>query len=327
MKYIYKHTVEIEALLRRIDVAQQVLASIPKKPLIELRLQRESLLKSALYSARIEGNSLKLTDVGKLDKHDTRALEVQNLQRAYSWLRNAKQNKKLVPSIILNLHRIAMNKLSAAAGKFRHEQSAIFNSAGIAVYMPPPPSEIKSLVDQLISFYSSTDYPAPIHAAIIHYEFEKIHPFLDGNGRVGRLLSVYILHTNDYDFRGLVTIEQYLEENRQLYYDLLALPSNSIMEFVEFFLTAIAQQAEQGIKTYTDAKDSVPEDNLLPRRREILEIIRDHKIVSFDNIKRRFARVPESTLHYDLRQLYKSGFVNKLGSTRGSLYTINTPSV
>jgi len=212
MKYIYKHTVEIEALLRRIDVAQQVLASIPKKPLIELRLQRESLLKSALYSARIEGNPLKLADVGKLDKHDARTLEVQNLQRAYSWLRNAKQNKKLVPSIILNLHRIAMNKLSAAAGKFRHEQSAIFNSAGIAVYMPPPPSEIKSLVDQLITFYSSTDYPAPIHAAIIHYEFEKIHPFLDGNGRVGRLLSVYILHTNGYDFRGLVTIEQYLEE-------------------------------------------------------------------------------------------------------------------
>ena len=141
MKSIYKHTVEIEALLRRIDVAQQVLASIPKKPLIELRLQRESLKKSALYSARIEGNPKKLADVGKLDKHDARTLEVQNLQRAYSWLRNAKQNKKLVPSIILNLHRIAMNKLSAAAGKFRHEQSAIFNSAGIAVYMPPPPSD------------------------------------------------------------------------------------------------------------------------------------------------------------------------------------------
>lgn len=60
---------------------------------------------------------------------------------------------------------------------------------------------------------------------------------------------------------------------------------------------------------------------LLPRRKEILRIIKDHQMVSFDFIKRRFISVPESTLHYDLRQLIKQGFIKKLGSTRGTNYT------
>jgi DeoR/GlpR family transcriptional regulator of sugar metabolism len=67
-----------------------------------------------------------------------------------------------------------------------------------------------------------------------------------------------------------------------------------------------------------------PEDILLPRRREILEIIRDHRMVSFDFIKRRFPGICQSTLHYDIKQLLRAGLVRKLGATRGAQYvTIN----
>jgi len=65
------------------------------------------------------------------------------------------------------------------------------------------------------------------------------------------------------------------------------------------------------------------EDRLLPRRREILETIRDHKMVSFDFIRRRFVNVPDSTLHYELQQLMKHGFIKKLGVSRGALYSRN----
>ena len=64
-----------------------------------------------------------------------------------------------------------------------------------------------------------------------------------------------------------------------------------------------------------------PEDSLLPRRREILNIIRDHQMISFDFLKRRFVNVPDSTLHYELQQLIKVGLILKLGRTRGALYT------
>lgn len=62
------------------------------------------------------------------------------------------------------------------------------------------------------------------------------------------------------------------------------------------------------------------EDNLLPRRAEIIAIIRDHQMVSFNFLSRRFPGIPTSTLHYDLKQLVKGGFINKLGSTNGALY-------
>ena len=66
-----------------------------------------------------------------------------------------------------------------------------------------------------------------------------------------------------------------------------------------------------------------PEDTLLPRRQEILAIIRDHKLISFDFLKRRFYKVPASSLHYDLKMLQKKGFIKKLGVTRGVLYKPN----
>jgi len=65
------------------------------------------------------------------------------------------------------------------------------------------------------------------------------------------------------------------------------------------------------------------EDRLLPRRKEILETIKDHKTVSFDFIRRRFVNVPDSTLHYELQQLIKHGFIKKLGVSRGALYSQN----
>jgi len=116
-------------------------------------------------------------------------------------------------------------------------------------------------------------------------------------------------------------LEEYLEKNRESYYELLAINKKDITAFVEFFLEAVAEQAEKTITGLKDIDQERVEDSLLPRRREILEIIKDHEIVSFDFIKRRFSKVAQSTLHYDLRKLIQGGFVKKLGSTRGVRYS------
>jgi len=144
---------------------------------------------------------------------------------------------------------------------------------------------------------------------------------LDGNGRLGRLLAVFILKQGGFDFRGLLSLEEYLEKNRESYYRFLAINKKDITDFVEFFLEAVANQAEKTIAGLKEINQEKEEDFLLPRRREILEIIRDHQIVSFDFIKRRFPKVAPSTLHYDLRKLIEEGFVKKLGSTRAVRYS------
>jgi Fic family protein len=174
---------------------------------------------------------------------------------------------------------------------------------------------------EFISTINSLPEEAPIKAGFAQFVFEKIHPFADGNGRVGRLLSAYILRIGSFGFRGLVSFEEYVDQHREAYYHALE-PGAGASEFVEFFLESLVNQANAFLEKLKSQPEELPEDTLPPRRREILEIISDHPFCSFDFISRRFLSVNPKTLHYDLQQLQKSGFVQRLGKTRGSTYRV-----
>ncbi|GIW61885.1 MAG: hypothetical protein KatS3mg089_0737 [Patescibacteria group bacterium] len=199
--------------------------------------------------------------------------------------------------------------------------SAIFNSAGIAIYLPLPPRLVFGLIERLLRFAnSSKEQFVPVRSVLTHYTFEKIHPFLDGNGRVGRLLLQSVLEKTGYGMKGLITIDEYLDKHRTEYYDLLALGEKDVTEYVEFMLEGLAETAESAKKIILNKKQIRPEDYLLPPRAEILEIIRDHQIVSFDTIKRRFFAVNDRTLRYDLKKLQDAGIIKKRGITKGAYY-------
>ena len=308
-------------------MAKGIIEFLPKLPQVEKNLRRKSLLKSSLFSARIEGNKLNYEGIRfgeeRLKTSSLEKIEVFNIFKAFSWIYSSRSPKRLTKNLILRLHKVVMKNLSSSpAGVFRKEPGAIFNQAGIAVYLAPSLLEIPFLMKELVKQTKCSKEPFPVKAAIFHFSFEKIHPFLDGNGRVGRLLAVFILKQGGFDFRGLLSLEEYLEKNRESYYELLAIGKKDITVFVEFFLEAVAQQGEKTIAGLKDIDQEGEEDSLLPRRREILEIIKDHQVVSFDFLRRRFSKVAQSTLHYDLRKLREEGFVRKLGSTRGVRYSV-----
>jgi len=321
LNYFYRQTKKIKYYLNKLEVLRQVINILPQSEAIIKNLRRQSLLKSSLYSARIEGNRLKLEDISKTSRSKEK-LEISNILKAAEWLFSTQAPKKLNSGVILRLHKFVLTGISSGIGTFRTEPSAIFNQAGVAIYLAPPVSEISALLKRFINKINKSKDPGPVKAALTHFAFEKIHPFLDGNGRVGRLLSLFVLKNSGFGFRGLVTLEEYLDKNRQSYYDFLLANRKDITDFVDFFLEALYVQAQKAIRQTEETKASEPENLLLPRRREILEIIKDHKMVSFDFIRRRFIAVPESSLHYDLKQLIKSGFVIKLGSTRGVNYSL-----
>lgn len=326
LDHFYQKTPKIKTSLEQLNVIRRVIDLLPRLPHVEENLRRESLLKSSLFSARIEGNSLKLEEINytSIEKPTKiiAKMEIANILRALRWLYSNQAPKNLNLKLILRLHELVMANLSPDASRFRHEPSAIFNQAGIAIYMTPPPSQINDLISQLIVKFNTLKEEVPVKAATIHFLFEKIHPFLDGNGRTGRLLSTFILNNAGYGFRGLVSLEEYLENNRQDYYDLLAQNGKDLTGFIEFFLEGLTVQAEKTVNRLKEIKTELPEDSLLPRRREILEIIKDHQTVSFDFLKRRFRAIPSSNLHYDLQKLLKDNFIKKLGQTRGAVYTI-----
>lgn len=309
-EYNWQITPEINKLLAEIDSLRLLFDTLPSNPTSEINFRRNSLLKSSVYSARIEG----FTDTITLPKKES-----QNLLTAYNYVHSSKSPKKLSLKTIYKLHKIILNGLGINGGSLRIEPWAIFNQAGIAIYLAPPPQELPKLMQEFITFINSLSENPVIKAAIAQFVFEKIHPFPDGNGRVGRLISSILISKSDYNFRALAPLEEYIESHRDDYYYYLE-PSKNCTGFIKFFLECLSAQAKLHLPILVSNNPTLPEESLLPRRREILEIIRDHPNCSLDFLARRFIKVNPKTIAYDLSQLQKKGFVKKIGSTRGALY-------
>lgn len=321
-KYIL--TPKISQLLQSIEASREVINSINIPPEIELNIRRQSTLKSSLFSARIEGNSATLEELPKLPSKDQRKKEIFNILKALNWIfeRNARD---ISLKDILNLHRMVTEGLldKNDAGRFRAEVSAIFNAAGIAVYFPPRPSQINPLINKLLKFINTPkEQFVPIRACLAHYNFEKIHPFLDGNGRIGRLLLQLVLAKGGYGMKGLLNLEEYLDSHRSDYYQVLNESERDVTDFLEFILEAIATAGESAKKQILEKQKAEVEDYLLPRRAEIFDIIKDHKMVTFDNLRRRFMSINERTLRYDLKKLQDQGLIRKRGATKGVWYEL-----
>ena len=321
----YRLTPKISGLLSSIEASRQVIESISIPPEVETNIRRQSTLKSSLYSARIEGNTLVLDELDNLSSSDKKKLEVLNILKSLNWIHD-KKKKKITLADILMLHKITMVKLidSENLGKFRKNMEAIFNSAGIAIYMPPSPRFVRSLMQKLLRYaVSSREKFIPIRACLAHYSFEKIHPFLDGSGRVGRLIIQQILSMSSYGMKGILSLEEYLDNHRSQYYRMLEEPEKDATDYLEFMLEAIAETAKKAKETVLEKQKPQIEDFLLPRRAEILRLINEQKIINFEQIKRRFSKVNERTLRYDLKKLQEQGLIRKLGTTRGVYYQIN----
>jgi len=320
---IYRLVPEITSLLSSIEASREVIDTIKIPPEIENNIRRKSTLKSALFSARVEGNPLTLDELAR-SSETQKKMEVMNILKALNHVSSTK-SKDVTAKDILKLHEITMKGLSEPdkIGRFRNNMEAIFNEAGIAIFMPPPPKQLPGLVNKLIKYINSDKEKfIPIKAIEAHYVFEKIHPFLDGSGRVGRLLMQKVLTQGGYGMKGLLSLEEYIDKNRSEYYRMLEEPEKDSTDYLIFMLGAIDETAKKAKKEVLTKKEAEAVDYLLPRRAEIYNIVKDHKLVQFDQIRRRFAKVNERTLRYDLKKLADQGLIRKRGNTRGVYYEI-----
>lgn len=320
----YFLTPKITQFLQSIEASKEVINTVQIPIEVETNIRRQSTLKSSLFSARVEGNPLTLEDLSKKPSKDQKKQEVFNILEALNLI-HQKGSKDLTTKQILELHKIVMSHLTEkdSLGNFRTDTGAIFNNAGIAIYLPPRPSQLISLMKKLVNFInSSKEIFVPIRACLTHYSFEKIHPFLDGNGRVGRLLIQAVLQKSGYGMKGLIPIEEYLDNNRSEYYSALEDTEKDVTDYLEFMLEAIEKTALKAKELVLEKQQVEPEDYLLPRRAEILNIIREHRLVTFDSISRRFISIPGRTLSYDLKKLQDAGLIKKRGTTKGVYYEI-----
>lgn len=218
--------------------------------------------REALLSSRIEGTQTDSKEVALFELEETQsadAHEVANYTAALNHgLRLIHKGHPLTLKVILELHRILMTNVRGkdkSPGRFRVIQNFIGTSTDIrkARFVPPPVAPInhvEKLMDNFERYINEqTDRHPLIQAALMHYQFEAIHPFLDGNGRLGRLLVVLFLAQKGIMPKPLLYLSAYFEKNRNEYIDcLLAVSQRGAWdEWVNYFLTGVAEQATDAV--------------------------------------------------------------------------------
>jgi Fic family protein len=220
---------------------------------VEPYLRREAVL-----SSRIEGyqtTHVELAEreaLGSLSRSDE-ARDVHNYVVALDHGFRGVADGGVTRSLIQELHRKLMEgargERFSTPGEFRSIQNHIGNSRdhASARFVPPPPQEMHQALDELILYARETRGPALVAAAWLHYQFETIHPFLDGNGRVGRALIPLFLAARQQLDRPLLFMSPFFERNRSEYYDrLFAVSARSEWAgWLEFFLRGILEQATE----------------------------------------------------------------------------------
>ena len=234
---------------------------LPKK----LMLRRDNKIKTVFSSLAIEGNALSEDKVrtileGKVVQGPPKdILEVKNALNVYE---NLDAYDVFSIQSLLSAHSQLMNGLVDDAGKIRERGVAVYKGNEVC-HMAPPASQIMQLVENLFDFLKSSTTPMLIKACVFHYELEFIHPFLDGNGRIGRLWQQLILiHWNQiFEF---IAIEALIRENQDSYYAELrkADANGKSTNFIEFMLELISLSLDELLANKSPQKPLTEEERL-----------------------------------------------------------------
>lgn len=225
--------------------------------------------KEAVSSMYIEGTQTTITDVLKSEINpqsddDKLRIEVNNHVRALAYGADHLRAGKFTHSFMKKLHEYMMAGiispgLEKTLGKYKREDNQIKSSTGTIVYIPPSTAETKKYMDELISFMNNeTDGLNPlIKSAMIHSQFESIHPFSDGNGRIGRILvSLYLYKAKVINF-PFFYISEAINMDKSVYYRMLTdSRTNSLDEWIKYFLHKVSVQTTKHIG-YIDALNSL----------------------------------------------------------------------
>lgn len=224
-------------------------------------LIRPFLKREAVLSSRIEGTQATLGELLAADAGATVERSPDDLKEVGNYVAALEHGIKRLGSLPLSLrlvtevHKKLMHGVRgehATPGEFRRSQNWI-GTAGCtlqnASYIPPPPDELMGCLGEWERFLHTRDLPPLIQAALMHYQFEAIHPFLDGNGRVGRVMITLFLVERNILPTPLLYLSAFFEATRQEYYDrLLAVSNGAAWEsWTEYFLNGIARMSEDAL--------------------------------------------------------------------------------
>ncbi|MFA6349757.1 MAG: Fic family protein [Candidatus Omnitrophota bacterium] len=332
--------IDFSSLIKEIGQAHDALGklngsllNIPNPDLLTTPL----LTKEAVLSSRIEGTQATLKDVFEyeaeaksseksVEERDVR--EILNYRRAMDAAIEELAKKPIGENLLKKTHNILLDSVRGThkdRGNFRKAQVYIgpHNSKSIedATYVPPNPAEILPLLGNWEMYINSDkEEDLLVQIGVAHYQFEAIHPFMDGNGRIGRLLIPLFLYQRNLLSHPLLYISEYFEKDRNKYYSLLnGVSKDGAWEnWLKFFLNGVTEQSLRAQTTvlkilvlYNKLKVEITQANAV-HAVSLLDVIFASPIVSFTSIKKRIRARSYQTIYNLLAKFVKLGILSEI---------------
>jgi Fic family protein len=315
MKPPYKITAKILKLVASIsEKIGEVNSAHLHKPPTELR--KKNRIKTIHSSLEIEGNTLSIEQITSIIENkkvigpQKDIQEVKNAIAVYNYLDNLNPYKF---ESFCEAHRILMNGLIESAGKLRSKSVGIVNGSNLA-HIAPPSEMLKPLMNDLFAYLNNDEDLVLIKSCVFHYEMEFIHPFIDGNGRMGRLWQTLILK-EEYPVFEFLPIEALIKERQEQYYESLGKSDNTgeSTVFIEYMLEIILESLEELLNIQHVSLKNIDRINLF------MSIVKNDYFTRKDYLKN-FREISSATASRDLNFAVENGIIEKFGDKNTTKY-------
>ena len=321
-------------LLSRIEAVaslrEKILAATVQVPWIPA-LQKDTRLRNAHCSTAIEGNPLTLEEVRAVEEGrelptlaDRAKREVANYFAGLRFIEKSLTTKPLLHEDIFKLHKIIAADVmdQGTAGHYRTI------AVRVGHYVPPPANEVSGLMFELFEWWNNEapSLSPVLSSAIVHYRFEAIHPFADGNGRTGRALALWELYRRGFDTHHIFSVDEFYWEDRPLYYKAL----DAVRQEADDLTTWLDYSAE-GLQTTLEkvwtrvqrlaAQSGQKKLVLRPKQEQLLHLLRERQSMAPAEIWEALGVSKQGAIDL-LRPLIEAGLVQRVGTKKSGRYIL-----
>lgn len=331
-----------------VEACKEVIDHAPLLPYYEKRFQEDALVRTVHYGTHIEGNELDLSQAEKVVMgqqviaRERDIQEVINYRKVIEFIDEwgiEQDNKKVSEALIKQLHLLTVAKIlpEETSGIYRKTQVVIKSSqTGDVVFRPPLAVVVQRHITDLLDFINSLeshDMHPVLKSGIVHYEFVRIHPFIDGNGRVARALATLILFMDGYDIRKFFSLEEYFDSDAGRYYESLQSVERhegDLTTWLEYFTEGLSvelhkiKERVEHVSADTNIKEKLGGKPILltDRQMKIVEYIRKAGYLQNQAFKSLFPMISEDAILLDIKALVAAGLIKKTGVTKGAKYVM-----
>ena len=326
-------TSEIMRLVSEISEQVGIITTLLGERIPSPMLRKKNQIKTIHSSLAIENNTLSLKQVTDIvdGKHVLGAPdEIQEVRNAIEAYHLMSQLDAFNEKDLLKAHELMMKDLVRNAGHYRQDGVGVFDGNGNCLHMAPPASRVPELMKQLFRWVSKTGVHPLVHSCVFHYEFEFIHPFIDGNGRMGRYWQTMLLRR----WKGIfawIPVETVVRNHQQDYYNVISKcdAAGESTQFVEFMLQCLLDAIENYEDVDTEVQDEV-HDKVQDKFPEVpqsawnvLDIIRKNPKVTVNSICEEM-NLRERQIYKHISLLKSIGVIVRVGSNKTGYWKVTT---